>query len=152
MKYEAFSPVLTPFRASYPGMLRGGERSVLHCPQTSTWPQVAAQTRDVYMVFGGNMGLGHQHSPLLLQSQRPRRDPQHPLLILLHSKISWHGIVLSTFEMGLFPSANMCKDPEIQITNALIHFLKSRQKALEDFAGNSSFPRHAPACEVQPFS
>lgn len=31
-----------------------------HTPQTSTHLQAAAQTMDVYMVFGGSMGQGHQ--------------------------------------------------------------------------------------------
>lgn len=50
----------------------GESRVILHSLRTSTWVQVAAQTRDCHMVFGSSMGHGHQHRSLLLQGQGPR--------------------------------------------------------------------------------
>lgn len=43
---------------------KAGERwGQLSSQQTSTWLQALAQTRDVHMAFGGNMGLRHEHRP-----------------------------------------------------------------------------------------
>jgi hypothetical protein len=49
-----------------------------HSAWTSTWPQVAAQTRAICMSFGSNTGLRHQHSHLLLQYQGPRHGSVSP--------------------------------------------------------------------------
>ena len=62
-------------RTSSSSLLRLVEGPALGKPQTSTWPPEIAQTRDVHMAFGGNMGHGHRHRPLLLQGHRPRQGP-----------------------------------------------------------------------------
>ena len=62
-------PCCEAFRTSSPMMPRQGVQPALHSPQTSTWPQVAPQTRDVYLAFGDNR-------PLLLQGHRPRHGLQ----------------------------------------------------------------------------
>lgn len=95
------------------------------------------------MVFGGNMSHGHQHSPLPLKGHRARHGP---LLVFIHSKIPCHGAVLPTFETA--------PQRHIQRFKSLMHrsiFWKADRKHRKTCAGNSSFLRHGPACEVQPF-
>lgn len=50
--------------------------SVLHSPWTYTWSQVAAYTRDVWMIFSGNMSYKHHHRPWLVHGPKPKYNPQ----------------------------------------------------------------------------
>lgn len=67
----------------------GESRVILHSLRTSTWVQVAAQTRDFHMVFGSSMGHGHQHRSLLLQGQGPRHGFGQQHRPKLHHGLRW---------------------------------------------------------------
>ena len=56
---------------------------------TSTWSQAAAQTRNIHMDFGGNMGHGHSHRLLLLHGHGPRHGPQLQNGLTLHYGLGW---------------------------------------------------------------
>lgn len=55
------SPTCSSQRWVEPTCCKGGTRPPQHRAWTSTWPQVAAQTKDIHNVFGGNKGLKGQH-------------------------------------------------------------------------------------------
>lgn len=47
-----------------------------HRPQASAWFQVAAQTVDICLAFGGILGHGHQHGPNFQLDHGPRHGPK----------------------------------------------------------------------------
>lgn len=63
----------------------------LHSTWTSMSSQTAGQSRDVDLVFGGNMSDGHQHRLLLLYAYGPRHDPQWQNGLRLHHGLRYHS-------------------------------------------------------------
>lgn len=90
---RASSPVpMLPDPALLATQARGGASSSLcdvqrgagpaqHSAQISTWPQVAAQTRDIPMAVVDNMGHGHGHRPFCCRA--------------MDSDLRWHRLLKS---------------------------------------------------------
>lgn len=85
------------------GCSQWGEEPALHSTQTWTWPQVADQTRDTHMAFGGNMGHRHWHRPRHGPLSQNRSEPQcglrWPLWLVTSgcSSIALESLVLPLF-------------------------------------------------------
>lgn len=59
----AHSPNCNSLRGMRPSCYKGEVGPAKHRAWTSTRPQMTAQTKNMDMIFGGNMGLGGQHRP-----------------------------------------------------------------------------------------
>jgi hypothetical protein len=91
----------------------------LHSCQTSTWPQVAAQTSYVCLAFGCNRTL-------LLQGHRPKLAPWCG--IGPHHCLMWHSSLLipgsSTLLLSLqFCLSSLCTHPSASLSLPSLHHL-----------------------------
>jgi hypothetical protein len=73
-----------------------GVGPTLHSPSISKWSQAAAQTRDIRMIYSGNMLHGQWHRPLLLHGHKPRRVPQQQRGPGLHHGLRWQRRLLTS--------------------------------------------------------
>lgn len=85
-------------------MLWGGVGTALHSPWASTLSQVAAQTKDICMAFGGSMRHGHQHRTLLMHGY----GSKHRWSSVALAKTSSCPLVAAKLLTPGYPSRHAC--------------------------------------------